>query len=136
MAFNGYLVKIGEYEFPMNHIIEKSYTAKVNTLEENTENDSAGYLHRGAILQRVPKVSFKTLPITDSELDAIRRGMRTNYTIPEERKANCSVWIPEWGEYVEQEMYVSDTDYNIDYVVGNEIYYDSIQFTLTGYGER
>lgn len=135
MAFNGYLIKIGSYSFPLEYMEEKSYSAKVNTLDLDPYNDTDGVLHRN-VIQRVPKVTFKTMPMNNIKFDEIMGNIIANYKIEKERKATMDVYVPEWGRYERQDMYISDMDIAIDYINGNTVEYSAITFTMTSYGKK
>lgn len=134
MAFENYLVKVGTYSIPLKYVKEKSYKAKVNTLDLDSHNDANGILHR-TVIQKIPVVTIQTLELTESEWNAIWRGMSQNFSIADERRASVSVWVPEWGRYVTQDMYLSDMEITIQEIVNGTIKYNSIQLSWKGYGE-
>lgn len=132
--FNGYLIKFGSYRIPLNVMQEKSYSAKVNTLDLDPFNDADGILNR-EVIQRIPKVTFTTMPLTEPEFDTLMSNIESQYSVPAERKANVSVYVLEWRRYVSMDMYISDPDIVIDEIKDGVIHLQPIQFTLTGYGE-
>ena len=133
--YQGYLVKVGNFIIPMRFMIEKSYNAKVNTLDQDAYNDADGVLQRN-VIQQIPKVSFKTLPWTNVDAGFLMSNCRQNFSNQKERKATVSVWVPEYDDYVTQEMYMSDPEFVIGHIDGNTIHYESTQFTFTAYGVR
>lgn len=132
--FNGYLIKFGNYTIPLKYIQEKTYSAKVNTLDLDPFNDADGILNR-EVIQRIPKVTFTTMPLKESDWNTIMSNLENQYDVAEERKANCIVYVPEWRNYKSMDMYISDMDIVIDEIIDGVVYFEPIQLTLTGYGE-
>lgn len=132
--FGGYLLRSGNYTLPMEHMNIEGYSAKVNTLDEDSYTDNFGVLNR-TVIQRIPIVQVELLPMTDAEFDAIMNGLRSNYIVNDERKSRVSAWVPEYGAYVEQDMYISDPEIAIQEVRGNSLIYKSVTLKFNGYGE-
>ena len=134
MAFDGYLIKVGSYILPNKYIQEKTYSAKVNTIDEDSYNDNNGILHRN-VIQKIPIVKANTVSLSQAEVDAIMSSFRSNYSVANERKASVSVWIPELGKYVTQDMYLSDIDFVIDVIKDGVPMYEPFELRFNGYGE-
>lgn len=134
--FNGYLIRVGNYEVPLRLVQAETYDAKVNTLDEDSEQDNFGVLHRN-VIQRIPIVQFETIAMTENELNDFMDSCRAEYDIEEERKALCSVWVPEFGRYAEMDMYMSDPSIKIDHIdmATNTVYYMPFTVRFNGYGE-
>lgn len=133
--YQGYLIKVGDFVIPLEFVKEKTYKAKVNTIDEDAYNDNTGYLHR-TVIQKIPTVSIETLALNQDEVDMIFNGCRNAYISPKERKAIMSVWVPEFGKYVSQEMYLNDPELTISDIDEGVINYEPFTLTFKGYGEK
>ena len=60
MAYSGYLIKVGNYEIPMNFIIANTYDVTRNVMEASAYRDANGLLHRNTISHVPLKVNFQT----------------------------------------------------------------------------
>ena len=135
MAYSGYLLRIGEYQFPMRGIILKSYKVAYKVQDLDPFRDANGKLHRNA-LQHIPaKVEFEMRSgMTNKEYDVIMNNIKSNYTNTLERKSLVSLFIPELGEYVSQEMYLAEPEITIIRQESNDtLIYDTIRFAWIGY---
>lgn len=134
--FQGFLVKIGDYEVPLQIMEEGSYDGKVNTLDDGSETDNTGYLDR-YVLQRIPIVQFTTMEMNEEQLNDFMDACRAQYEIEEQRKARCTVWVPEYGRYVEQDMFMADPSIKIKGIdlIDNTITYLPFTVKLESYGE-
>lgn len=134
--FGGYLIKAGDFTVPMEYINEKGYSAPVNTIDEDSYTDNFGVLNR-TVINKIPIVTVSFIEMNDEELDVIMSGFRRNYLVPDERKLRVSLWVPEYRDYVEQDMFIKDPDFpinNID-LEKNVINYDAFSLKFEGYGE-
>lgn len=136
MAFSGYLIKVGNYSIPLELMQAKSYKAKLNTVDEDAYNDNTGKLHR-SVVQKIPIVSFDTMDLDEKTKNEFFDNCRANYTIAKERKAIMSVYCPELGKYVSQEMYMVDPEIPISEIDEdtNNVYYEPFTITFKGYGD-
>ena len=135
MAFEGYLIKVGEFIIPNNLLQEKSYSAKVNTIDEDSYNDNFGILHRN-VIQKIPIVKVNTCEMTQAELEVLMSGIDANLSNSDEQKASVSVWVPRWRRYVTQDMYLSDIDFVIDTIKDGIPQYASFELRFNGYGAQ
>ena len=135
MAYSGYLLKIGNYTFPMRGIILKSYKVSWKVQDLDPYRDGNGVLHRNP-LEHVPaKVEFEMRSgLTNTEYDGIMNNIRSNYTSAIERKSSVTLFIPELGEYRTQDMYLAEPEITIIRQEGtNKLIYDTIRFAWIGY---
>lgn len=134
--FRGFLAKIGDYEIPLNLIQAESFSADVKTLDEDSETDNFGVLHR-TVIQRIPIAQFETIAMTEDQLNEFMDNCRVEYEDSDERRAYCSVWVAEYGQYISMDMYMSDMQIKIDHVdtATNTVYYAPFTVKLNGYGE-
>ena len=135
MAYNGYLVRIGNYTFPNNVIVMKTYKASYKVQDLDPYRDANGVLHRNALAHVPPTCEFQIKPgLTNAKFDVIMNNIRSNFSNLLERKANVSVFVPELGDYVTTEMYMPDLDIQI---IRQEsptvVIYDAITLKFIGY---
>lgn len=136
LGYLGYLVKVGNYTIPMDYINIEGYSAKVNTLDEDSYTDNNGVLQR-TVIQHIPIVQVELVELDHLEFGGIMQAFRNNYSVDAERRATVSVWVPEYGDYVVQDMYLSDPEIaikEIDAFTGI-ITYKPITLKFNGYGE-
>lgn len=132
--FQGYFIKVGDYILPMEVLSVEGYHAKPTTLDEDSYTDNFGRLHR-TVLQKIPIVEATTLEISEEEASAIFRNIRSQFTNELENKAVVTAWIPFYGDYVTQDMYMSDPDITAKEVKKGKLYYKAVTFKFNGYGE-
>lgn len=136
MAFSGYLIKLGEYEFPMKHIAEETYSATPHQrLELDAYRDNFGKLHREVVDNRPSVIKFGTISgITNKEVKEIFAQIYANYEDEAERKLKVTYYIPEKDDYSEPEyMYIPNMQFPIDFIDGDSVVYNSIEFSFIGY---
>lgn len=134
MAYKGYLIKVGNYEIPMNRYIKAdSYSAYRTVLDLDAERLADGHLNRN-VLDYVPnKVEFETPAMLDNNQFAdLMKNIRNNYTDVRERKANVTLYIPEIDDYVTQEMYMPDVKPTIYGSYGGKLHYNAIRIAFIG----
>lgn len=131
MAYNGTLITVGAYVIPF--IQAGTYTATRLVQDLDSYRDANGRLHRDA-LEHVPiKVEFETIPLNNTKLKQLMDGISSNYSIPIERKANVSVYVPEIDGYVTQEMYMVQPQPKIKIIRKTSIQYEPLKLTFIGY---
>lgn len=138
MAFNGYLLKVGNYTIPLEMIAYKSYKPTYNSQDLDSYRDANGVLHREALPNFVPKVEFNVVAmLTNAKLASFLGNIRANYIqgFEAERKVSASVYIPEIDDYVTSNMYLSDFTPEIYNIEGNVIHYNSFRMAFIGYGD-
>ena len=133
MAYAGYLMKIGTFEFPNNLIALESYSAKENTLYADSYTDANGVTHAEPLAHKIDKVTFKTIMMDSDTFDSLMTSISTEYTEALSRTANCKYFVPEKGIYREESMHITDLQIDIDHVddVNNKAWYKPITFTFT-----
>lgn len=135
MAFEGYLLKVGEYEFPLQHIEHKTYSVKKQVILADKFSNANGRTTRDVLDHYTLDVSFNTCAsLTNTDVNEIMTGIRNNYSVEKERKASVTVYVPELDGYVTQDMFLSDPQFNIISITkDNKINYDKIKFQFNGY---
>ena len=133
MAYNGYLVKVGNYKVPADRFIKvESYSAYVNMQDYEPWTDANGYLHRQVVDLKALKVEFETPVLTNTEFNELYSNIRNNFTKPNERGCNIEVYIPEYDDYITQYGYLADFTPQIYRIEGNTIWYNPIRFAFIG----
>ncbi|MBQ8803484.1 MAG: hypothetical protein IJZ53_07625 [Tyzzerella sp.] len=134
MAFNGYLIKVGDYQIPHKYIKVSSYSPYRTVQDLDSYRDGNGVLHRNTLSHVPNKVEFETVPmLTNTEFGEIMSRIEENYIIPEERKASVTLYIPEKDSYVTQDMYMPDITPTIRDMQNGQIRYESIRLAFIGY---
>ena len=135
MAYEGYLVQIGNYKIPMKFIQAENYTVTLNSQDLDYYQDANGNLQRTALNNFVPKVEFQTRPmLTRDQMNELFSNIRANYTNAVERRSTAKIYIPELDSYVTQSVYLSDPEFSIWGIINGKIYYNSLRIAFIGYG--
>lgn len=133
MAYNGYLLKIGDYVFPQTKIKASSYSAYVNMQDYDPITDADGYLHRDTVDLKALKVEFETIPmLTNVQFAEIMRNLRANMIQAKGRIVEIEAYIPEYDDYVTQTGYMVDIKPQMYGTYGGQIHYNSIRFAFVG----
>ena len=134
MAYQGYLLKVGDFTFPQDLIRAETYNATMSVQDLDSYRDANGILHRTALEHTVNKVEFDLIPLlTSKQVSALFVNIRRNYTISAERKTTVTLYVPELDDYVTQDMYMPDTQFPIYGTYNNEIRYNQIRIAFIGY---
>lgn len=134
MAYKGYLIKVGSYTIPQNKIRAESYSAVLHVQDLDSFRDANGVLNRTALEHTVPEVNFELRSLlTNTEVADIFSKIKSNYTIPAERRVSATVYVPELDDYVTQDMYMPDTNFPIYGTYENKITYNAIPVSFIGY---
>lgn len=136
MAYRGWLIKVGNYTIPANKYIRAgSFVCAPHVQDLDSYRDANGKLHRDA-LEHIPvKVEFETpAMLTDLEYDAdFMANIRRNYINKTEKKAIVTVYVPEYNDYVTQEMYMPDIEPTMYGNYGGRIHYNATRIAFIGY---
>lgn len=134
MAYSGYLFKIGNYTFPLSLIKADSYQAYKSVTDMDSYVDADGVLHRNALSHFGWKCEFETVPMmSNTQLSALFSNIYAQFTNSTERKAICTIYIPEIDDYVSTDMYMPDIKPQMYYADGNKIQYDAVRFAFISY---
>lgn len=134
MAYNGWLIKVGNYIIQANKYIRaESYSAYVNMQDLDPWPDANGYLHRNAVELKAAKIEFETpAMLTNIELTELMKNIQKNYTKPMAREFLFTAYIPEYDDYVTQTGYLADFTPQMYGTYGGVIYYNSIRLAFIG----
>lgn len=133
MAYSGFLLKIGNWEFPESLIAANSYSPYVNMQDVDPWTDENGELHRNPIDLKALKVEFETKNmLTSTQFAEIMRNIRANYVSEKGRSCFITAYIPEYDDYVTQYGYLADFQPQIYTTGGGIVKYNSIRFAFIG----
>ena len=133
MAYNGYLLKLGNYIVPHSIIRADTYSAYINTQDLEPWTDADGYVHRNAIELKAQKVEFETVPMmTNKTFKDFMSNIRANFISDIDKSLSITAYIPELDEYVTQKGYMVDITPKIYGIFDDVIKYDSIRFAFIG----
>lgn len=135
MSYNGYLIKVGTYEISMKRFIAaESYQVTRNVQDLDSYRDANGVLHRNALEHAPIKVEFTTpAMLTNTEVAELMGAIRNQSTNTVERKYNVSVYVPELDDYVTQDMYMPDPQFQIYGSYDNKLTYKATRIAFIGY---
>lgn len=137
MAYKGYLIKIGNYIFPLSMIKAESYKATNYGQDLDSTRDVNGILHRTALENTAPKVEFETRNMLDNtHVSSIFANIQANYTNAVEKKASVEVYVPELNKYVTSDMYMADFEPTMYFADEKEIKYLSTRMAWISYGVK
>lgn len=137
MAYKGYLIKIGNYIFPISMIKAESYKATNYGQDLDSKRDVNGILHRTALENTAPKVEFETRNMLDNtQVSSIFANIQANYTNAVEKKASVEVYVPELNKYVTSDMYMADFEPTMYFADEKEIKYLSTRMAWISYGVK
>lgn len=135
MAFNGLLIRIGNYEIdPDRFIAIKTYKFKNNYIDLNSTRVATGVLDR-TVLDHIPISLTFTTPamLTNQDVKELFDGIAANYLVPKEQKVLVTAYSPKTDSYETQQMYMVEPEFPI-YLLGKDlVIYDPIQMEFVGY---
>lgn len=134
MAYQGYMVKFGNYIIPANKFIAAgSYSAYVNMQDVDPYTDLEGYLHRDPVELKALKVEFETpAMLTNITFSEFMQNIRANYINAKGREGNITAYIPEYDDYVTQYGYLADFQPTVYGNYGGIVKYNSIRLAFIG----
>lgn len=135
MAFSGYLLKIGNYTFPPEYIIYKTFKPVRSVQDLDAYRDANGVLHRSALEHNIYKTEFQTRPMTNHEYDSIMNNIRSRYTNAQERRVQIDLYVPETGQYTGLiDAYLPDPEVTIQEIIDDTtLKYEPITFKFISY---
>lgn len=135
MAFSGFLLRVGNYEITgAKYINYAQYKVTKNVQDVDSYRDANGVLHRNALQHAPIKVELQTKPnLTNVDIEDFFGNIRANFTVPAERKALVTAYVPELNDYITQDMYMPDIQFPIRKISGDTIFYETIRFAFIGY---
>ncbi|MBQ7775304.1 MAG: hypothetical protein IJ379_05230 [Lachnospiraceae bacterium] len=134
MAYQDYLIKVGEYIIPTKYMKPGTYSTSLTVQDLDSFRDMQGKLHRTALAHKVNKVEFETPKMmTNAEMTEFLENLRNNYIVANERKLSASIYVPEIDAYMEQEVYLVDPKFTIYNQLAGVIYYNPVRIAFIAY---
>lgn len=137
MAYQGFLIQVGGYQITGESIINmESYQASIEVQDLDPFRSADGVLHRNALPHTALHVVVSTRQgVTGEEMAAFFANIRANFSIPIERKANVTAYVPEYNDYVTQACYMPTPEPIIRVIdpKTNVVKYNSFQLEWIGY---
>ena len=135
MAYNGFLIKVGDYTIPTNKYIKaNSSSALYSTSDLDSYRDANGVLHRQALDHKLLKIEFETpAMLTNDEMSALMANIQSNYTSAVEKRCYVTAYVPETDSYVTADCYIPDINFSIYGNYGGKIHYNSVRFAFIEY---
>ena len=134
MAYSTFLFKIGDFVFPRNLIKAESYQAYKSVTDLDSFVDANGELHRNALDHFGYKCEFDTVPMmNNTQFASLMASIYEQFTNTTERKALCTIYIPEIDDYVTCDMYMPDIKPQMYFADDNKIQYNSVRFAFISY---
>lgn len=137
MAYQGYLLKVGNYIIPTNRYIRAdSYKIASKIQDLDSYRDENGTLHRFALEKISEVIEFETpAMLTNITMTTLWNNIRKNYIVAKERKVRATYYVPETDSYATKTMYFADPEYSIYSNSEGIIRYNPLTIQLIGYGE-
>ena len=134
MAYAGYLIKVGNYTIPFSIMRAETYTVFMSITDLDSYVDANGLLHRNALDHVANKVEFETVPLLDNtQFAELMSNLYSQMTVPKERKASVTLYIPETDSYVTQDMYMPDIKPTLYFADDTMIQYNQVRLAFIGY---
>lgn len=134
MAFSGYLLKVGSTQVPMQNILLGSYNVTPDQrMDNSSERDTTGILHRDVVDHTATKIEFNTPPISSTDLAALNKIFHDAFSNDLERKLELEYYNPDTDSYETGEFYMPDIQYIIHRADSNVLWYDSLRFAFIEY---
>ena len=134
VAYQGYLIKFGEYTIPANKFIRAdSYSPYVNMQDVDPYTDLEGYVHRNPVELKALKVEFETpAMLTNISFSELMNNIRNNYVNAKGREGYITAYIAEYDDYVTQYGYLADFTPKIYSNYGGIVRYEPIRLAFIG----
>lgn len=126
MAFNGYLLKSGNDNFPLKYVFKESYKITPNRRQDlDPYRDANGKLHRNTLSHTATTIQFQTKPMSNSQYESLMSWLRSHYSNLQEKKIPLTYYSPDTNSYKSGDFYVPDIEMTMDLVdtVHNKILY-------------
>lgn len=115
MAYEGYLVKIGDYPVPFKFIKYETFQAVWSVVDFDSYRDANGELHRDSVSdRRTMKVEWETPDLSETEIRELFSNIKAEFTDAKAKSCIVKAWMPEEGVYKEDKCYLtSDVNFTI-----------------------
>lgn len=133
MAYSGFLLKIGNWEFPKRYIQADSYSAYLNMQDKEPWTDEDGYVHRNPVDLKAVKVEFNTRNgMNEADMAFLMQKIKENYVSEKGRTCYITVYVPEINDYVTQLAYLANFTPKMYLATDNKIMYDAVRLAFIG----
>lgn len=121
MAFQGYLIKVGNYTIPLTFMKVETYKSAPNQRQDlDSYRDANGYLHRNVLSHTATKLEFETPYLIVRDMRSLIQNIRANYTDELARTVELTYYDEETDSYKTGTFYMPGT---VEYIWFNkEIY--------------
>lgn len=136
MSFNGYLLKSGDDNFPLQYVYKESYKITPNRRQDlDPYRDANGKLHRNTLSHTASTIQLQTKPMWNDEFDTLMSWIRSHYSNSQEKKIPFSYYCPDTNSYSSGDFYVPDIEMTMDRVdtTHNKIFYLSATIEFIEY---
>ena len=131
MAFQGFLIKVGNYTIPLQFMKLESYKSAPNQRQDlDSYRDADGYLHRNALPHTATKIEFETPYMYRAQMQQLLQGIRSNYISNIERSCSVTYYDDETDSYKTGTFYLPGT---IELLLYNKQIYAPSRFAFIEY---
>lgn len=133
MAYSDFLVKVGNYTIPLGKIKADTYKSVRTVIDLDSYRSADGVLIRNALPHVPYKLEMNLIPMYNTDLQTIIQNIRNNFISSIEKKANVTFYDMETDQYITQEMYMPDINFQIYGIFDGRILYDETTIKFIGY---
>lgn len=136
MAFQGWLIRCGGTEIPMEYVSEKTYSVTPNQrLDLSAERDMTGVLHRDTVAHMPVKIEFETVMLDNAQAEHLNGIIQAAFTDARSRTLNISYYDPEENTYKTATCYMPDTEYKVHRIdrKRSAIIYEPLRYAFIEY---
>ena len=133
MAYQGYLIKVGNTVFPMKYIRVETYKCTPNQrIDQDSDSDATGMLHRNVLPHTRSKIEFET-PQMLRGADVLAINTLLGLAGNARRDVTITYWDHESQDYKTGKCYVPDVSYQIMRNTGDDLVYMPIRYAFIEY---
>lgn len=133
MAYQGYLIKVGNTVFPMKYIRVETYKCTPNQrIDQDSDSDATGTLHRNVLPHTRSKIEFET-PQMLRGADVLAISTLLGLAGNARRDVTITYLDHESQDYKTGKCYVPDVSYQIMRNTGDDLVYMPIRYAFIEY---
>lgn len=133
MAYQGYLIKVGNTVFPMKYIRAETYKCTPNQrIDRDSDSDATGMLHRNVLPHTRTKIEFET-PQMLRGADVLAISTLLGLAGSAKRDVTITYWDHESQDYKTGKCYVPDISYQLMRNTGDDLVYMPIRYAFIEY---
>ena len=137
MAFAGYLLKLGDFIFPLRYMLYETYEGTYHTMDRDSERDARGVLIRNVLPHASISIDFDVKSLNDTQVEELMTNIANNYIgNAKEKKLLATFWVSELSTYITDYVYLTP---NLKFTIKsiddktNTVTYNPTSFKFTGY---